>query len=123
MLTPTLTAHTDDSRRVTTVAVAGPVINRDQAATLRSAAEIGPVAYGLVLNLTGVSLLAEIGLQALRDLAHTFAAGHRQVVFVCSELMLRSELILADLDTLAPVLQSEEEALPLLVEAAAQPAA
>ena len=32
----------------------------------------------------------------------------QQLVFVCSELMLRGELILADLDTLAPVLQSEE---------------
>jgi hypothetical protein len=32
--------------------------------------------------------------------------------------MLRSELLLADLDTLAPVLQSEEQAVPLVCAAA-----
>ena len=40
------------------------------------------------------------------------------VVFVCSELMLRSELILADLDTLAPVVATEEQAIPLVSMAA-----
>jgi anti-anti-sigma regulatory factor len=123
LLTPTLTAHTDHSQGVTTVAVTGPVINREQAATLRSASLIGPETHGLVLNLTGVSLLAEVGLEALRELSRTCAARQQHVVFVCSELMLRSELILADLDTLAPVLATEEEAVLLLGDVAAQPAA
>src|SRR4051812_11073370 len=114
MLTPILTAHTDSSRHVTLISIAGPIINREQAASISSACLIGPPNYGLVINLTGVSLLAEVGLEALRDVARVCAGRGQQLVFVCSELMLRSELILADLDTLAPVLQSEEQAVPLV---------
>ncbi|HSB86752.1 MAG TPA: STAS domain-containing protein [Ilumatobacteraceae bacterium] len=118
MLTPILTAHTDTSRQVTIIAIAGPIINREQAATIRSTCLIGPESHGLVVNLTGVSLLAEVGLEALREVAKVCAGRDQQLVFVCSELMLRSELLLADLDTLAPVLQSEEQAVPLLAAAA-----
>jgi anti-anti-sigma regulatory factor len=118
-LTPILTAHTDTSQRVTTIAIAGPIISRDQAETICSACLIGSPTDGLVINLTGVSLLAEVGLEALRSVANTCASRRQPLVFVCSELMLRSELILADLDTLAPVVQFEEEALTLLTPAAA----
>jgi hypothetical protein len=65
-----------------------------------------------------VSLIAEVGLDALREVARTCTERGQQLVFVCSELILRSELILADLDTLAPVLQSEEQAVPLVSMAA-----
>ena len=118
MLTPVLTAHTDTFRHVTMIAVAGPIINREQAASIRSTCLIGPTSYGLVINISGVSLIAEVGLEALRDVARTCADRGQQLVFVCSELMLRSELLLADLDTLAPVLPSEEQALPLVAAAA-----
>jgi len=117
-LTPILTAHTDTSREVTIISVAGPIINRDQAAAIHSTCLIGPESHGLVINVTGVSLLAEVGLEALREVARVCAQRGQQLVFVCSELMLRSELLLADLDTLAPVLQSEEQAVPLLGAAA-----
>ena len=118
MLTPILTAHTDTFRHVTMIAVAGPIINREQATSIRSTCLIGPTSYGLVINLSGVSLIAEVGLDALREVARTCTERGQQLVFVCSELMLRSELILADLDMLAPVLQSEEQALPLVSMAA-----
>ena len=119
MLTPILTAHTDTYRHVTMIAIAGPIINREQATSIRSTCLIGPPSHGLVINLSGVSLIAEVGLDALREVARTCAERGQQVVFVCTELMLRSELILADLDTLAPVLQSEEQAVPLVSVVAA----
>ena len=118
MLTPILTAHTDTSRHLTMISVAGPIVNREQAMSIRSTCLIGPQSYGLVINLSGVSLIAEVGLDALRDVARTCSERGQQLVFVCAELMLRSELILADLDTLAPVLQSEEQAIPLVSVAA-----
>ena len=118
MLTPILTAHTDTSRHLTMISVAGPIVNREQAMSIRSTCLIGPQAYGLIINLSGVSLIAEVGLEALRDVARTCSERGQQLVFVCAELMLRSELILADLDTLAPVLQSEEQAIPLASVAA-----
>jgi anti-anti-sigma regulatory factor len=118
LLTPILTAHTDSSRQLTTVAIAGPIINREQSDAIRGACLIGPTTHGLVINLTGVSLLAEVGLDALREVARTCAGRGQPLVFVCSELMLRSELLLADLDMLAPVLPTEEQAVPLLGVAA-----
>ena len=118
MLTPILTAHTDTFRHVTMIAVSGPIINPEQATSIRSTCLIGPTSHGLVINLSGVSLITEVGLDALRDVARTCTERGQQLVFVCSELMLRSELILADLDMLAPVLQSEEQALPLVSVAA-----
>ncbi len=118
MLTPILTAHTDTFRHVTMIAVSGPIINHEQATSIRSTCLIGPMSYGLVINLSGVSLITEVGLDALREVARICTERGQQLVFVCSELMLRSELILADLDTLAPVLQSEEQAVPLVSAAA-----
>jgi anti-anti-sigma regulatory factor len=100
------------------IAVAGPIINSEQATSIRSTCLIGPTSYGLVINLSGVSLIAEVGLDALREVARTCTERGQPLVFVCSELMLRSELILADLDTLAPVLPSEEQAVPLVSMAA-----
>ena len=118
MLTPTLTAHTDTYRHLTMISVTGPIINREQALSIRSTCLIGPPSYGMIINVSGVSLIAEVGLDALRDVAKTCKERGQQLVFVCTELMLRSELILADLDTLAPVLQSEDEAVPLVSIAA-----
>jgi len=118
LLTPILTAHTDTFRHVTMISVAGPIVNHEQATSISSTCLIGPQSYGLVINLTGVSLIAEVGLDALREVARICAERGQQLVFVCAELMLRSELLLADLDTLAPVLQSEEQAVPLVSVAA-----
>ena len=118
MLTPVLTAHTDNFRHVTMISVAGSIINREHATSISSTCLIGPPSYGLVINLSGVSLLAEVGLDALREVARICADRGQQLVFVCAELILRSELMLADLDTLAPVLASEEQALPLVSVAA-----
>jgi len=118
VLTPTLTAHTDTYRHLTMIYVMGPIINREQALSIRSTCLIGPPSYGMIINVSGVSLIAEVGLDALRDVAKTCKERGQQLVFVCTELMLRSELILADLDTLAPVLQSEDEAVPLVSIAA-----
>jgi anti-anti-sigma regulatory factor len=100
------------------VAISGPIVNRDQAEAIRNTCLAGPPSHGLIINLSGVSLIAEVCLQALRDVAGSCTGRGQHVVFVCSELMLRSELILADLDTLAPVVATEEQAIPLVNMAA-----
>ena len=96
MLAPALTAHTDLRRHHVAVSVSGPLTTADHGAALVTGGSRG------------------IGLATARAFA---AAGHR-VAFVCSELILRSELILGDLDMLAPVLQADEQALPLVGYAA-----
>jgi hypothetical protein len=57
-------------------------------------------------------------MKALRELAKAVTSAGHQVAFVCSELIMRAELILSDLDMIAPVLQADEEAMPLVGYAA-----
>ena len=64
MLTPILTAYRH-LRHVTMIAVSGPIINHEQATSIRSTCLIGPMSYGLVINVSGVSLITEVGLDAL----------------------------------------------------------
>ena len=118
MLAPALTAHTDLRRHHVAVSVSGPLTTADHGAALTAACLPLPPTYGLLVNLSAVTVLTEAGMRGFRELARaTAAAGHR-VAFVCSELILRSELILGDLDMLAPVLQADEQALPLVGYAA-----
>lgn len=118
MLAPALTAHTDLHRHHMAVAVHGPLTTEDHAAALQSACVPLPRTYGLIVNLSGVTVITEAGLRGLRALADSVhAAGHR-IAFVCSELIMRAELVLADLDTVAPVLQADEQAFPIVGYAA-----
>lgn len=114
MLAPALTAHTDLHRHHVAVSVHGPLATADHGAALHAASLPLPPGYGLIVNLSGVTIITDTGVRALKRLAaDTAALGHR-VAFVCSELILRAELVLADLDTLAPVLQADEQAFPLV---------
>jgi len=118
MLAPTLTAHTDLHRHHVAVAVTGPLTTDDHAAALQAACLPLPRTYGLIVNLSGLTVVTEAGLRGLRQLAQaTNAAGH-SIAFVCSELIMRAELVLADLDTLAPVLQADEQAFAIVGYAA-----
>ena len=118
MLAPALTAHTDLLRHHVAVSVSGPLATDDHGAALIEACLPLPPTYGLLVNLSAVTVLTESGMRGLRALAKAAAETGHRVAFVCSELILRSELILADLDMLAPVLQADEQALPLVGYAA-----
>jgi anti-anti-sigma regulatory factor len=114
MLSPALTAHTDLQRHHVAVSVSGPFTTADHGAALIEACLPLPASYGLLVNLSGVTILTEAGMRGLRELAKSVAATGHRIAFVCSELILRAELILGDLDMLAPVLQADEQALPLV---------
>jgi anti-anti-sigma regulatory factor len=118
MLAPALTAHTDLHRHHVSVTVSGPLTTEDHTDALREACLPLPRTYGLIVNLSGVTIITDAGLRGLRQLASAVhATGHR-IAFVCSELIMRAELVLADLDTLAPVLQADEQAFPIVGYAA-----
>jgi len=118
MLAPTLTAHTDLHRHHVAVAVAGPLTTDDHAAALQAACLPLPRTYGLIVNLSGLTVVTEAGLRGLRQLAQAANAAGHSIAFVCSELIMRAELVLADLDTLAPVLQADEQAFAIVGYAA-----
>jgi anti-anti-sigma regulatory factor len=118
MLAPALTAHTDLHRHHVAVSVAGPLATEDHAAALQAACLPLPRTYGLIVNLSGVTVITEAGLKGLRSLASAVQSTGHCIAFVCSELIMRAELVLADLDTIAPVLQADEQAFPIVGYAA-----
>ncbi|MDO8389918.1 MAG: STAS domain-containing protein [Actinomycetota bacterium] len=118
MLAPELTTVTDVDRRHTTMTITGPIATADHGAAILTACQQLPDGHGLVVNLSAVTFLTETGVRALRHLAHSITATGRSVAFVCAELILRAELLLGDLDMLAPVLQADEQAFALIDRAA-----
>ena len=114
MLAPTFTAQADLHRHHVAVAVHGPLATQAHGDALLGACLPLPTTYGLIVNLSGITIVTDTGVRALRDLAEAVAnAGHR-IAFVCAELLLRAELLLADLDRSAPLLDAEERAWPLV---------
>lgn len=114
MLAPALTAHTDLQRHHVAVSVTGPLATADHGLALQAACLPLPPTYGLLVNLSAVTILTDTGMKALRELAKAVTSAGHQMAFVCSELIMRAELILSDLDMIAPVLQADEEAVPLV---------
>ena len=114
MLDTSLVAHRDLHRHHVAVAVTGPLATADHGAALQTACLPLPPSYGLIVDLSAVTFVTDTGLHSLKELARRARADGRSIAFVCSELMLRAELVLADLDLLAPVLQATEQAYPLV---------
>lgn len=111
---PTLTISTDIDRRVVMVHVAGPLVSLDDGDLLRDACLAAPLGFGILVNLSAVTRVSPTNLGELRRLARQVAGTGHQMAFVCTELMLRAELIVGDLDSAAPVLAADEQAVPLL---------
>jgi len=118
MLAPEMNTRTDTDLRHVIVTVTGPVATADHAAALATVCAETPKGFAVVVNLSQVTFLTETGMRGLRRLADALTAAGTAIAFVCSELILRAELILADLDLVAPVLQADEQALALIDRAA-----
>jgi len=114
---PTLTIGSDLTQRVLTIQVSGPLVAADDCALLRDACVAAPSGFGILVNLSAVTRVSPLNLAELRSLGRDLAAAGHQLAFVCTELMLRAELIVGDLDSVAPVLSAEEHAVPLLAAA------
>lgn len=118
MLAPALSAHTDLQRHHVVIAVSGPLTTDDHAAALTAACLPLPPTYGLLVNLTEVTSLTEAGMRGLHRLAGTVQESGHLIAFVCHNSLLLDLLLLSELDSLAPVLRDDEEAVPLVGYAA-----
>ncbi len=99
---------------VVSIAVSGPLLSSEHGAELRRIAAGAAAHRALVIDLSHVTVINETGLQVLRGVAREAVDAGLRLAFVCVDLILRSELMLADLDTLAPVLDRQEYAANLL---------
>ena len=117
-MTAVLVASTDTERHVVILTVEGASLDEGHVDTMGSALAVLPSGFGLVIDLTGVNELGPALIADLRDLARDASLTGRTLVFVCGDLAGRAELVLADLDSLAPVVEALEQAVPLVRTAA-----
>lgn len=118
MLSPILIASTDSSRQLLVMTVDGPLVDPDHVEALRMVLPAVPGGHSLIIDLTGATAFSESSLAALRWVAHESIEIGQTMVVVCGDLDRRTDLVLADLDTLVPVVEAVEQALPLTRAAA-----
>ena len=118
MPSPVLVASTDPARQVLFITVEGPLAETASTDALRSALPAIPAGYSVIVDVTNASEITPDAAEGLRDVARDAIVSGQTVVFVCGDLDHRTRLVLADLDTLAPVVPAVEDALPLFRSAA-----
>jgi anti-anti-sigma regulatory factor len=118
MLSPILIASTDSSRQLLVMTVDGPLVDPDHVEALRMVLPAVPGGHSLIVDLTGATAFSESSLEALRSVAQEAIEIGQTMVVVCGDLDRRTDLVLADLDTLVPVVEAVEQALPLTRAAA-----
>jgi anti-anti-sigma regulatory factor len=118
MLAPVLCARTDPSIEALVLTVSGPLTTCDDVAALQQVLESVPPGYALIIELDAMTTLSAMSLSCLRDLAKQATAEGVRLLLVSESLDVRANLVLADLDSLAPVLPSLAHARHIVAPAA-----
>jgi anti-anti-sigma regulatory factor len=118
MLSPILIASTDTTRHLLVMTVEGPMGDPNHVEALRMVLPAVPAGHSLIVDLTGATGFSASSIDALRSVAHEAVQQGQVMIVVCGDLDRRTELVLADLDTLVPVVEAVEQALPLTQAAA-----
>ena len=114
MLSPILVASTDPARHVAIMTVEGPLGDPRHTDSLRQALPALPLGYGFVIDLSAAWGLSEDSIEGLRNIARDATRSGQQVIFVCTDIEHRATLVVAGLDSLAPVVGTVEDAIPLV---------
>jgi anti-anti-sigma regulatory factor len=85
---------------------------------LRHALDTVPRGYSLVIELDAMATVSTTTLGCLRDLALAATREGIRLILVSESLDVRANLILADLDSLAPVLHNMAQAAQVVAAAA-----
>ena len=118
MFAPVLCARTDRSIGAVVLTVSGPLTTCEHVAALRKTLEMVPPGYSLIIELDAMTTLSSMGLGCLRDLAHDAIRQGTRLVLVSESLDVRANLVLNDLDSLAPVLHNLRQARQVVAAAA-----
>jgi anti-anti-sigma regulatory factor len=118
ILSPILIASTDSHRRLLVMTVEGPLLDPDHLDALRLVVPAVPAAHSLIVDLSGVTGFSPDAIAALRSIAREAIQAGQTLVVVCGDLARRTDLVLADLDTLVPVVEAVEQAIPFTRAAA-----
>ena len=118
MLSPILVASTDASRQLLVMTVEGPLVDPDHMEALRLVLPAVPTGYTLIVDLTEATEFSNDAIDVLRSIARDAAGLGQTMIVVCGHVARRTDLVLADVDTLVPVVAALEHALPLTSAAA-----
>jgi anti-anti-sigma regulatory factor len=118
MLEPVLCARTDASIEAVVLTVSGPLTTCDHVAMLQQTLSSMPDGFALIIELDAMTTLSAMGLSCLRDLAKRATEEGVRLLLVSESLDVRANLVLSDLDSLAPVLHSLAQARHIVAPAA-----
>ena len=118
MLAPVLCSSTDSTLRAVVLTVTGPLTTHDHIAGLLHSLSVVPRGFSLIIEMDTMTTLSAAGLRGLRDLAKTASDGGVRLVIVSESLDVRANLILSDLDSLAPILHTLAQARMVVAAAA-----
>jgi hypothetical protein len=118
MLSPILIASTDVHRQLLVMTVEGPMVDPDHVEALRMVLPAIPDGHSLIVDVTGATEFSPAAVETFRSIARDAVDQGRTMVVVCGDIGRRTELVLADLDTLVPVVEAVEQALPITRAAA-----
>ena len=113
MPSPLLVASTDAARKLVVLTVEGSLSDAEHVETMRLVLPAVPAGHSFIIDLSETTALGQHAITALRSVAGDAARLGVTMIIVCGDLARRSELVLADLDTLVPVVEALEHALPL----------
>jgi hypothetical protein len=118
MADPIITARTDKALGTVVATVSGTFSSCDDIDALRRVLDDVPRGYSLIIELDAMTTLSAKSLSCLRDLALTATRTGTRLLLVSESLDVRANLILADLDSLAPVLHNLAQADQIVAAAA-----
>ena len=118
MLAPVFCTRIDRQLGAVVLTVSGPLTTCDHVDDLKHALVDVPGGYSLVIELDAMTTLSAKSLGCFRDMANQAIRQGIRLILVSESIDVRANLVLADLDSVAPVLHNLAQATQVLAAAA-----
>jgi len=118
MNAPVLCTRTDRGNGTVILTVSGPLTTCDHVDALEHSLRDVPAGYSLVIELDAMTTLSASSLGCFRDMAQQAIRQGIRLILVSESIDVRANLVLADLDSLAPVMHSLAQANQIIAAAA-----
>jgi hypothetical protein len=115
---PVMCVRTDKTTGTVVATMSGALTTCEQIDALRHTLDGVPRGYSLIIELDAMTTLTAKSLACLRELALAATREGTRLILVSDSLDVRANLILADLDSLAPVLHTLAQAGQVVAAAA-----
>ena len=99
---------------IVVLTVSGNLDEATDAEVLRAAVSSVPASYRILVDLSPVTSVSDRGIHGLRSVLATVRDQYDDIALVIDRIDLRARLVLADLDRLAPILHTCEQAQSVL---------